>query len=109
MGVWGTLENENDDFLDYIEDDTSTNNLIDKLKKTNQGVYIVGIVNVLKPIYRKRIKKEKIKKALHYLNNQKDFTDSWNDPNSRLRSIEKQKRLLIKLLKNKKKSSVRYK
>ena len=107
MGAWGYEEHENDTFLDYIEDDTSVDNLMYKLNRRNLARFnpelVVGIINVMPAESRKDVDKDLIQRAREYLMIEKDIEESensteWRNKNGRLDAIDKQLRMLGSLL-----------
>ena len=93
MGAWGYEEHDNDDFLDFVEDDTSVENLLKKVSRClDSPEYFVGIVNRLSPEERKKLPLEQINDSITYLNKELEYLQdsSWRDKKEREIAINTQ-------------------
>lgn len=101
MGAFGYEEHENDDFLDFVEDDTSEKNLLHLLNTTSvefwtfNAQYLVGILNLLASSEKDVIDKSIKEIALKYLQgNLEDElsrnTSSYRNKNERIAALHSQ-------------------
>ena len=100
MGIWGEFEHENDNFLDYVGDDSSVHNLLKKLKKNTKSAYIVGIYNLLKEKKQEHlVPKRFLQSGIKYLKSY-DVEDDvgWKKPNQRKKAVETELKNMTKTL-----------
>ena len=67
MGTFGVEEHENDDFLDFVDDNTTPSHLTNLLKGFVPGNKVVGILNNLSATQRKNVADNVIQKGIRYL------------------------------------------
>lgn len=91
MGAWGYFEHENDKFSDFVKDDTSLENLLEKMKIAN-ATYLVGIFNVITP--KTQFPKKYLKKCIKYLDYEIEHINEdklkWSNLEDRLAALKKQ-------------------
>lgn len=103
MGAFGYEEHENDDFLDFVSDDLSQENLLAKIKSTRYSPkLLVGIINKLTPSNRKVVAKSDVSRGLNYLRveleNIQSNELSWRTPEQRTQALKRQIRRLERLI-----------
>lgn len=102
MGVFGYEEYENDDFLDFVGDDTSDANLLRILTIRNDlelwewnAEYLAGILNKISPVARETVSAELKSIALRYLERslQSELLDNfttYRNKNDRIATLRRQ-------------------
>jgi hypothetical protein len=106
MAGFGYKYGESDDFLVFIQYDTSTKNLLKKVKsRWIEPEDIVGIFRIIKN--KKLIPESKLKKGLRelnrYIDNKLWFEGGWDDPEARKRAVISQRNAIVRHLKARRK------
>lgn len=102
MGFYGVYDNENDDFLDFIQDDKSPENLLRVLKTKNiHPSYIVAIFRLMKT--KKNMPISSIKRGIKYLDRYIEEEmwneEEWRDPLKRKKAVVAERNAMKRHLK----------